>query len=172
MYCECIETFTVCNKQNLVPDKINDKSRIFTCFDINQNDRVLCAGTELLDQDVYALFFDVRKASLMGGYWESHSGDICSVRFHKENPDRIASGSTDGLINVYDISQTEESDALEYCLNTESSVSNLQWHRNADDKDVLSCITHTSDLHLYDVNESELIVSYNRKSVTDSLKVS
>lgn len=152
-------------------DKIDDKKRVFTCFDINQNDRVLCAGTEMLDQDVYAIFFDVRKVSIMGGYWESHSGDICSVRFHKENPDCIASGSTDGLINVYDLSQPDENDALEYCLNTESSVANLQWHRNANDEDVLSCITHTNDLHLYDVKESELIVSYNRKSVTNSLKV-
>lgn len=154
-----------------VPDTIDDKKRVITCFDINQNDRILCAGTEKIDQDVYALFYDVRKNSIMGGYWESHSGDICSVRFHTENPDCIASGSTDGLINIYDISQSNEDDALEYCLNTESSVANLQWHSNENDKDVLSCITHTNDLHLYDVKESELIVSYNRKSVANSLKV-
>lgn len=158
--------------KSFVLDKIDEKKRVFTCFDINQNDRILCAGTEMVDQDVYALFFDVRKASIMGGYWESHSGDICSVRFHKENPDCVATGSTDGLINIYDISQSDENDALEYCLNTESSVANLQWHLNANDKDVLSCITQSNDLHLYDVKESELIVSYNRKSVTNSLKVS
>lgn len=132
---------------------------------------MLCAGTELQGGDAYAMFFDVRKPSLLGAYWESHSGDICSVRFHHENPDLIASGSTDGLINVYDISKSCEDDAFEYCLNTESSVANLKWHRNANDKDVLSCITHTQDLHLYDVNESELIVSYTRNTITDSLKV-
>ncbi|CAG2055643.1 unnamed protein product [Timema podura] len=44
------------------------------------------------------------------------------VRFHPSKCDTIATGSTDGLINIFDLSQGCEDDALLYSLNTEASV--------------------------------------------------
>lgn len=107
----------------------------------------------------------------MGAYSESHSDDVCEVKFHPKNPDILASGSTDGLINIFDISKKSDYDALEYCMNTESSVQKLNWYINSDMKDCLSCITHTNDLHLYDVYESELICSHDRESIAKKTKV-
>lgn len=109
----------------------------------------------------------------MGGYWESHSEDICDVRFHPTKPDRLASGSTDGLINVYDLAQPDEDDALEYCLNTESSVSKMNWFKDAaaEDKDMLSCITHMNDVHIYDVEDSEKLFERNREQLSRELHV-
>lgn len=149
-----------------------------TCFDLNANDRVLCAGTDQVGPDTHLLFYDTRKQSTMGAYWESHSEEITQVRFHPRLADRLATGSADGLINVFDISASSEDDALEHCFNTESSVQQLQWHQaaapataNAEqqqqqvERDLLSCITHVNELHLYDVAESELRFATDAKAI-------
>lgn len=150
----------------------NNKKKTITNLDINQNDRVLCAGTDQIENDVFLLFFDIRQKVLLGGYWESHTDDITQVKFHPKIPDRMASGSVDGLINVFDISNTNEDDALLHSYNTESSVGNINWHKNVFQKDLLSCITHTNDFQLFDVDESDLITSFTRKNLTDKIMVS
>lgn len=48
--------------------------------------------------------------------------DVVSLAFHSSKQDVLASGSTDGLINVFDLTQPSEDAALTYSLNTESSV--------------------------------------------------
>lgn len=138
---------------------------------MNANDRILCAGTELVGQDAFVLFFDVRKQSTMGAYWESHSEEVCHVKFHPSNPDRLASGSTDGLINVYDISQPNEDDALEYCMNTESSVCKMNWYKDEEDKDLMSCITHMNEVHIYDVEDSERVFERSREQLSQQFHV-
>lgn len=104
----------------------------------------------------------------------SHQDDITDVKFHSKNPDLILSGSTDGLLCVFDISQTDEDDALLCTLNTESSVGNVNWHENHLGKDLISCITHTNDLQLFnaeDFDEAEMLTSFDRKTVTQHIKV-
>lgn len=155
----------------LIDSSNNNKKKTITSFDINHNDRVLCAGTDQIENDVFLLFFDIRQKVLLGGYWESHTDDITQVKFHPKISDRMASCSVDGLINVFDISSTNEDDALLYSYNTESSVGNIDWHKNVFQKDLLSCITHTNDFQLFDVDESDLITSFTRKQLTDKIMV-
>jgi WD repeat-containing protein 89 len=83
----------------------------------------------------------------------------------------MASAATDGLVNIFDISQASEDDAFLYCLNTESSAAIINWHKQTNGKDSISCITHTHDLHLYDVEEQDLIVAFTRDKITESVKV-
>jgi WD repeat-containing protein 89 len=152
-------------------DNTDGKRKTVTSMDLNQNNRVLCAGTDKIQSDAYLLFFDLRERVLMGAYADSHSDDITNVRFHPENADSLASCSTDGLINVFDISQASEDDAFMYCMNTESSAAIVNWHKDAaSKKDLLTCITHTHDLHLYDVEEQELLVEFARDKVTQAIK--
>jgi WD40 repeat protein len=77
-----------------------------------------------VDEDSFILFWDVRSGGnkLLGAYWESHSDDVTAVRFHPEKFNSLATGSTDGLLNIFDLLQPNEDDALLYSLNTESSV--------------------------------------------------
>jgi WD40 repeat protein len=91
-------------------------------FDVSQHDQVICAGTELLEEDSYLLFWDIRSSKLLGAYWESHSDDVTAVRFHPSLTHSLATGSTDGLLNVFNLLEPSEDDALLYSLNTESSV--------------------------------------------------
>lgn len=51
-----------------------------SCFDINSNDRLICAGTDELNHNVYLLFFDIRERRLMGGFFESHQEEVTGKR--------------------------------------------------------------------------------------------
>jgi WD40 repeat protein len=61
-------------------DNTSGKRKTITSIDINQNNRVLCAGTDQIQDDAYLLFFDLRQRTLMGAYSDSHSDDITNVR--------------------------------------------------------------------------------------------
>jgi WD40 repeat protein len=106
------------------------KLKPLASFDISCDERLIAGGTEHIGGDAFILFWDIRysnsklngKDNLLGGYWESHMDDITSIAFHSNKRDILASGSTDGLINVFDLTQTSEDSALTYSLNTESSV--------------------------------------------------
>lgn len=138
---------------------------------MNQNDRILCAGTDDTEGEVFLLFFDIRQRTLLGNYSDSHTDDVTQVVFHPSNPDLLSSGSTDGLINVFDISESNEDDALQYCLNTELGVQTLQWHKSLLNKDIISCITHTNVLQLFDVQESDMIHQFDRSNICNSIMV-
>ncbi|KAH8305172.1 hypothetical protein KR018_009146, partial [Drosophila ironensis] len=142
-----------------VPDTV-------TCFDSNANGRLLCVGTELRNKMVHLLFFDVRERCFMGQYEESHAQDISAVRFHPRNPDKLITGSVDGLVNQFDVHQVEEDDALEHTVNIESSISRLEWHRNAAGKDVVSCITDIVELHLFDCEDEQSVGDFDREQIT------
>lgn len=47
-----------------------------SCFDVNSNNRLICAGTDELNHNVYLLFFDIRERRLMGGFFESHQEEV------------------------------------------------------------------------------------------------
>lgn len=91
---------------------------------------------------------------------------MIDVKFHPQNQDLLASGSTDGLINVFDCKQETEDDALLYSLNTCDSVQKIKWHQN----DRISCITNTNDLHIYDTKDQNLLKKWERSDLTEAMK--
>ncbi|XP_055688177.1 WD repeat-containing protein 89 [Lutzomyia longipalpis] len=141
----------------------------FTAFDVNANDRVICAGTEQILHDVFLLFFDVRQRKLLGGYWESHEDDITSIDFHPRDPNILATGSTDGLINVFDITKPTEEDAMDYSLNTEKTVQKINWHSQEKGGDLLTCIMDSHDFHIYETKESTLVNDFSREKITERI---
>lgn len=104
-------------------------------FDVSCDERLIAGGTEHIAGDTFILFWDTRynnsksddKNNFLGGYWESHTEDVTSLAFHSSKQDVLASGSTDGLINVFDLTKPTEDLALTYSLNTESSVVSLRF---------------------------------------------
>ncbi|XP_054277394.1 WD repeat-containing protein 89 [Macrosteles quadrilineatus] len=154
--------------------------REFCSFDVNISGGFVCAGTAVTDGDAYLMFWDTRKASLLGGYWECHMDDITQVKFHPSEPDKLVTGSTDGLINMYDISQSDEDEALLQSFNTESSVEKVKWHEGSEMS--ISCVTHTADVQLWHLEDGapynsftredmESVVQMNNKNLAESLYV-
>lgn len=137
-------------------------------FDLSANNRVLCGGTELYENDAFLLFWDIRNAKILGGYWESHTDDVTTVLFHPTDSNKLASGSTDGLVNIYDLRETNEDDALLNSLNTNSSVEQIQWY--GPNFEGLCSVTHTVDMQLWDVEEATTIKEFKRDEIAQSMK--
>lgn len=144
--------------------------KTITAFDRNANSRIICSGTEQHMGNVYLLFFDVRERKQLGVYHDSHEDDVTSVRFHATNPDLLCTGGTDGLINVFDIKETDEDEALLNTINTESSVHRLNWHRNVNEQDIISCITHTNDFKSYECEEGDEVISFDRSAIVAGIR--
>ncbi|KAK6630663.1 hypothetical protein RUM43_014648 [Polyplax serrata] len=154
-------------RQNCVRElKDETGMKPLSCFDVSFDDRFICAGTELYDGDAFILFWDIRSRKLLGGYWESHTDDLTQVAFHPEKADLIATGSVDGLINLFDISQTCEDDALKHSLNTESSVGKVRWHKN----NSISCITHTEVVQLWNMEGGGPDLTLSREDTAEALQ--
>lgn len=62
-----------------ISDDTDSKLKPLSCFDVSCDGRFLVAGTEVLTDDSFLLFWDVRTTKLLGGYWDTHQGDITQV---------------------------------------------------------------------------------------------
>lgn len=148
---------------------------MFTCFDVNANGKVICAGTEQAAGEANLLFFDVRANAPLATYTDSHRDDVTQVKYHPTKRNYLATGSTDGLINIFDTNEPDEDDALENCLNTESSIQTIAWHSaqtaaDADQQDHLACVTHTNDFQLFDVENSDLEFKCERADIAAAIR--
>ncbi|KAG8561185.1 hypothetical protein GDO81_015279 [Engystomops pustulosus] len=130
-------------------------SNVFISFDVSCNDLVVCAGTEKVESDAFLVFWDGRyianteSKEPLGAYSESHNDDVTQVRFHPTNPSLVATGSTDGLVNVFDINENNEDDALTSTCNSDSSVNMIGW-AGRDFKQVY-CLTHDEGFLWWDI---------------------
>ncbi|KAI5108424.1 WD repeat-containing protein 89, partial [Silurus meridionalis] len=152
----------------------SDPDHSYCSFDVSCNGTVVCSGTEQLGEDSFLVFWDSRmtsgggakKEGLLGVYSESHSDDITVVRFHPKQADRLASGSTDGLVNVFDLSLGEEDNALITTCNCDSSSSALCW--TGKNLDRLLCLTHDEGLRLWDLSRLDNDDSFTLFSSPDA----
>ncbi|NXO64674.1 WDR89 protein, partial [Phainopepla nitens] len=132
-------------------------SNVFISFDVGCSDLVLCAGTEKADKDAFLVFWDARGVTdcagaakePLGVYSESHNDDITKICFHPVEPNLVVSGSTDGLVNVFDINKDNEDDALVSTCNSDSSVSSLGW--SGEDYKQVYCVTHDEGFCWWDL---------------------
>ncbi|VVC35687.1 WD40/YVTN repeat-like-containing domain,WD40 repeat, conserved site,WD40 repeat,WD40-repeat-containing [Cinara cedri] len=142
-----------------------------SCFDISCDGRFLVAGTDVLKDDAFLLFWDVRSTNLLGGYWDSHQNDITQVKFHPTEDKTVISGSVDGIINLFDVTQTTENEALQLSLNTNSSISNLKWLKSKNGDSVISCITNTEDVQLWYTTDSSPYITISRDTISNSMNL-
>lgn len=148
-------------------------SNVFISFDVSCDDHVICAGTEKVDDDALLVFWDARISPQdlsttkdpLGAYSETHSDDITQVCFHPSNPHLVVSGSTDGLVNVFDISVDNEEDALVATCNSVSSVSSIGW--SGRDYKQIYCMTHDEGFCWWDLNHLETDEPITRLSIQD-----
>ncbi|NXX50530.1 WDR89 protein, partial [Tricholaema leucomelas] len=132
-------------------------ANVFCSFDINSNDLIICAGTEKVEKDTFLVFWDARGITNcasttkepLGVYSESHNDDITKISFHPVEPNWVVSGSTDGLVNVFDINKDNEDDALISTCNSDSSVSFIGW--SGKDYKQVYCMTHDEGFCWWDI---------------------
>lgn len=162
---KCWDLRTDMKKPTAILEGYEESNNDFTSFDISCNDRVICAGCaqNKKTEEVHLLFWDRRSNELLGSYSDSHQDDITQVCFHPSKPDSLSTGSTDGLVCVFDIGQPSEDDAILLTLNSESSVNKIGWHG-----DNVYCVTHIDTFHVWDTQKEEDII--NLTDVKDKVK--
>lgn len=93
---------------------------------ITSHDHFIAAGTESAKEglgDVSVLIYDTRNSSQpLRSYSESHTDTITQLTFNPDVPNILLSGSTDGLISVFDIEQQDEDEALMQVLNPRAAI--------------------------------------------------
>ncbi|UJR35553.1 hypothetical protein I4U23_028306 [Adineta vaga] len=98
----------------------------FLSITCNNEDLLVAAGSELKGEENVAIsFWDLRSPmnkQLLGYYTESHSDDIIHVEFCRMNSKKFISGSTDGLVCLYDVGKSTEDDALEQVYNANGPI--------------------------------------------------
>lgn len=87
---------------------------------------ILAAGTESNKEglgDVSVLLYDARNPSIpLRDYAESHADSITQLAFHPTAPHVVLSGSTDGLVSLFDGNEADEDEALQTVFNPRSAV--------------------------------------------------
>lgn len=127
---------------------IIDARAPLTC--LASSDYRVAAGSELVKSDAKVMLWDIRKANeLLWEYMDGHNDDITDVQFHPTARHSLLSGSTDGVINLYDTQIIDEDDAIYQTFNPGASI-----HRTGflSEKRVFS-LSHIETLTIFQVAE-------------------
>ncbi|KAI4104899.1 MAG: hypothetical protein L6R37_003023 [Teloschistes peruensis] len=112
---------------------------------------LIAAGTELRNSQALVIVWDSRATSQpLLQYVESHSDDVTELAFHPSQPSCLLSGSTDGLVNLYDTTITDEDDALIQVFNHGSSIAHADF---LSDHEVFA-LSHDEIFSIYDLKDS------------------
>ncbi|KAG0002084.1 WD repeat-containing protein 89 [Entomortierella chlamydospora] len=127
------------------------------CFDLNSSEQILAAGSELVDYDANVHFFDARSntSTIIKTYSESHSDDITNVKFHPTNPARVMTGSVDGLICQFDLTDMDEDEGLLVVSNTGASVNRVGYF--GPNSEYIYCLSHMETLSLWNSDDADAI---------------
>lgn len=125
-------------------------------------------GTEA-SPDAQIQVFDIKK--LQSGavepvnvYKDSHNDDVTDLQFHPTIPHVLASGSTDGVVNLFDLNIKNEDEAVNEAFNLQASVHRIGFFMNSDikglsiketSKDRLFALSHMETLSVYPLNDEE-----------------
>lgn len=93
---------------------------------IDTKSNFVAAGTELVGVDAGVHIWDIRNLSkTFVSYIDSHNDDVTDVKFHPTDNNALLSGSTDGLVNVYNCSIQDEDDAVYQTINHGASIHSM-----------------------------------------------
>ncbi|AMD20528.1 HDL216Wp [Eremothecium sinecaudum] len=103
----------------------NDQEAPFLSLDSRHG--MLVCGTELQGVDAKIHMYDIKKFGIpQRSFIDSHHDDVTDLKFHPTDSNILLSGSTDGYVNIYDLTQPEEEDALHQVINF-SSIHSCGW---------------------------------------------
>lgn len=120
----------------------------------SEKGHTIAAGTELVGPDAEIHIWDLRNTARMArSFVDSHHDDVTSLKFHPSLL-YLMSGSTDGCVNVYDLSEPDENEALHQVVNFDSvHLCHFTTPRR------ILILSHTESLGFWDLNSTEYEVN-------------
>ncbi|CUM66520.1 uncharacterized protein PRCAT00004186001 [Priceomyces carsonii] len=110
----------------------------------------IAAGTELHGTDAELHIWDLRNPKdVVRTFADSHHDDITSIEFHPIFSNYLMSGATDGYVNIYNLKEQDEEDALHQVINYASvhSCTFTQEKR-------IAVLSHMETLAFYELNNT------------------
>ncbi|KAL0259078.1 hypothetical protein SLS55_006583 [Diplodia seriata] len=102
------------------------KPQGLSALEVSSAHHAIIAGTELEDRgpgDSFIYAWDARNPSTPRlTLAESHTDSITELSLHPTNPSTLLSASTDGLVSIFDLTQSDEDEALRQVINHHSAV--------------------------------------------------
>lgn len=125
----------------------NEKNSNF--LSLGSAGHVLAGGTELVGQDAELHMWDLKlPGKPLRSFIDSHHDDITCIKFHPTLP-YLMSGSTDGYVNIYNLEEQDEDEALHQVINYASVhlCHFVQPHR-------ISVLSHMETLSFWELNNT------------------
>ncbi|KAF0326637.1 putative WD repeat-containing protein [Colletotrichum sp. SAR11_59] len=118
-----------------------------TSLACDSRSNTIAIGTELQNHTASVMLWDIRAGPTQRlQYDEVHSDDVTELRFHPSQPHVLLSGSTDGLVNVYDTRISDEDDVIIQALN-QGSVHHASFISDTE----IYVLTHDEKFAVYSV---------------------
>lgn len=129
----------------------------------------IAVGTEA-SPDAQVVLFDARQmkaAKPVVTYSDSHYDDVTDLEFHPTVRNRLVSGSTDGVVNLFNTSITDEDDAVIQAFNHQASIHRAGFFTDtheavkslklddAPTRDKIFALSHMETLTVYPVGTEE-----------------
>ncbi|KAG5954235.1 hypothetical protein E4U58_000123, partial [Claviceps cyperi] len=112
--------------------------------------KTIAVGTELQDGAALLHLWDVRSVPApKAQYQDLHSDDITKLAFHPSEPAVLLSGSTDGLVNIYDTRVADEDEMTVQTFNHNASIHHAEFLTSTE----VMALSHDEHFSLYDVAE-------------------
>lgn len=128
----------------------NSKKSKFLSIGYSSASHLLAGGTELVGVDAELHLWDLRNpGDVVRSFVDSHHDDITHIEFHPSNSQYLMSGSTDGYVNIYNLEESEEDDALHQVINY-ASVHTCHFTQ----KNRISVLSHMETLSIYELNNT------------------
>ncbi|KKK18933.1 hypothetical protein ARAM_005610 [Aspergillus rambellii] len=101
----------------VVAVEMSNRAPVLSIAGCSETNKIV-AGGELLSHQAIVAFWDIRSPDQPHlQYVESHNDDVTELQYHPTRHNILLSGSTDGLVNIYDTTITDEDDALVQVIN-------------------------------------------------------
>lgn len=124
----------------------NSKSSEFLSLATSGN--MIAAGAALQGVDAELHIWDLRNTKdPIKLFVDSHHDDIMAIEFHPTLEHYLMSGSTDGYVNIYNLDEKDEDEALHQVINF-GSVHSCHFTR----KNRISVLSHYETLAFYELN--------------------
>jgi len=117
---------------------------------IGNEGTVVAAGSELTQAQATVQIWDYRYPTQMPvvKYAECHNDDVTQLSYHPTQPSYLLSGSTDGLVNIYDTTISDEDDSLIRVFNHGASVA----HAGFLSESAVYALSHDESFSIYHVD--------------------